>query len=513
MKKSIAIATVLTFSAALTGFYACKHEPYKQPIEVYGGYPDEIGKIITSRCATAGCHNASSYTGAGNLRMDTWDQLFYGGNHGAAVVPYSSSFSPLLFYINTDSANGPISTDNRMPPVDAGSALSNTEYLTIRNWIANGAPDRNGNIAFADNAANRQKIYVTQQGCDKLAVIDADRKVIMRYIDIGASDNVESPHVVRVAPDNQNAFVCFTGGLFMQKINTTTDQMVTQIKLKSNNVSPSWNILHITHDSKNVLACDYNPNGGMVQYGTSTTGLEYLKYFDKMTYPHGVATTENFDTIYVSAQFGNTVYKMPANISDFNLIQKISLNGQPAVALSGKSPNQPDPHEVMLTPDGSKLIVTCQGTNEVKVLDARTNAVLRTYTTTDGVGKQPQEIALSYKNPYAYISCVDSSNTSSQYVGTVFIFNYQTLNVVQTISATAGQFNQPHGIAVDDRNDVLYVVSINSGSNGPPPHHATACGGRNGYYTILSSVPPFAPINLRKYEMLNAPYSADVRFK
>lgn len=511
MKKSIAILSILIFIAAITGFYACKHEPYKQPVEVYGGFPDDVGKIITTRCATSGCHNANSYTAAGNLRMDSWDQLFYGGNHGAAVVPYSVPFSPILFYINTDSTVGPVSPDNRMPPVDAGTALTSTEYNTIRNWIANGAPDRNGNIAFADNAATRQKIYVTQQGCDKLAVIDAERKVIMRYIDIGAADNIESPHVVRVTPDNQNAFVCFTGGAYLQKINTNTDQMVAQVKLKSNTVTPSWNILHITNDSKNVLVCDYNTGGGIVQY--NAVGMDFFKYFDKMTYPHGVATTNSFDTIYVSSQFGNTIYKMPSNITDFNLIQKISLNGQTPVALQGKVPNQPDPHEIMLTPDGTKLIVTCQGTNEVKILDAKTNAVLRTFTAADGVGIQPQEIALSYKNPYAYISCVDSSNTSSQFVGSVFIFNYQTLTTVNTINASVGQFNQPHGIAVDDRNDILYVVSINSGSNGPPPHHVSACTGRNGYYTILKSTPPFTPVNLRRYEMLSAPYSADVRFK
>ena len=512
MKKSIAILSILSFAAAITGFYACKHEPYKQPVEVYGGFPDDVGKIITTRCATSGCHNANSYTAAGNLRLDSWDQLFYGGNHGAAVVPYSVPFSPILFYINTDTAVGPVSPDNRMPPVDAGTALSTAEYNTIRNWIANGAPDRNGNVAFADKADSRQKIYVTQQGCDQVAVIDAERKVIMRYIAVGAADNIESPHVVRVSPDNQSAYVCFTGGLFMQKINTSTDKMTEQVKLASINTTgtPSWNILYIAPDGKKVLACNYQAAGNVVQYDAGT--FSFQKFFDRMKFPHGVTSTADFDTMYVSSQWGNTVYKMPANLTDFTLIQKISLNGQAAVQYDSKQSGQPDPHEIMITPDGSKIIVTCQSSNEVKILDAKTNQVLKTFTVSDGVGVMPQEIAMSRKNPYAYISCSDTSNTQ-QYTGSVFIFNYQTMQPVQTITANQGSFNQPHGIAVDDKDDVLYVININSSTSGPPPHHVTSCGGKNGYYNIFKSTPPFTPVNLRKYEMLTAPYSADVRFK
>ena len=44
---------------------------------------------------------------------------------------------------------------------------------------------------------------------------------------------------------------------------------------------------------------------------------------------------------------------------------------------------------------------------------------------------------------------------------------------------------QPHGIAVDDDNNMVYVSNRNINSNGPPPHHSTYCGGRNGYVSII----------------------------
>ena len=119
--------------------------------------------------------------------------------------------------------------------------------MCIRDRINNGAPDRNGKIPFEDNAATRQKIYITQQGCDQVAVVDAERKVVMRYIAVGEADGIESPHVIRVSPDNQHAYVCFTGGLYMQKINANTDKVDARVKLATIGSSAfSWNILYVS---------------------------------------------------------------------------------------------------------------------------------------------------------------------------------------------------------------------------------------------------------------------------
>src|ERR1044071_5385903 len=154
---------------------SCRHDrlvPAPPPGE--SGYPDEIAKIFVNKCATAGCHNAASHENAGGLRLDTWENLFNGGNNGAALVPYSISYSPLLYYINTDSSLGLVAQPTMpkdMPP------LSKEEYITIRDWVAKGAPDKSGNIPFADDAVSRQKIYVTMQACDQVAVIDAKKKV------------------------------------------------------------------------------------------------------------------------------------------------------------------------------------------------------------------------------------------------------------------------------------------------------------------------------------------------
>src|SRR5690606_13702283 len=129
----------------------------------------------TTKCATSGCHNAQSFANAGGLRLDSWEHLFNGGNNGAVAIPYNVENSSLLYFLNTDSSFGPIAVPT-MPLHQP--ALSQEEYLAVRDWVAGGAPDKNGNIPFADNPDTRQKIYLTQQGCDLLAVIDGEKKVV-----------------------------------------------------------------------------------------------------------------------------------------------------------------------------------------------------------------------------------------------------------------------------------------------------------------------------------------------
>ena len=156
---------------------SCKHEPPVMPkTEIDPAstqYPLEVANIIIKNCATAGCHNEASYSGAGGLRLDDWQYLFDGGSNGAVAVPYSPEYSSLLYFINPgsyDDISVQPTMPYNMPP------LSREEYDIIKKWIADGAPDKNGNIPFGSNAGTRQKAYLTQQGCDLVGVIDADKK-------------------------------------------------------------------------------------------------------------------------------------------------------------------------------------------------------------------------------------------------------------------------------------------------------------------------------------------------
>ena len=453
----------------------------------YAGFPSAVGKIFINKCATAGCHNAASYTNAGNLLLDSWEHLFQGSANGAVVVPYSVKFSSLLFFINTNPANGSIASPTM--PVN-GTPLSADEYATVANWIQSGAPDADGNIAFASNPDTRQKIYITMQGCDLLAVVDAQSKLIMRYIPIGAQlGTINSPHCVRVSPDGAYAYVAFYSSPYIQKIDTKTDTVVASLNLGAN--TDSWSLLHVSPDGNNLLVTNYIANGSVKK--VSNDMVTNTSYGGGFTNPHGIANNPTFDTFFVTSQYGNVIYKF----SQFKL-SRVTLDGK-APAFTGSV--YQDPHEIMMTPNYSKYFVTCQYSNEVRVMDALTDTLIKTIA----VGTYPQEIAVSLSKHCMFITCKEDVSSYTGFLGSVYAIDYNTYATTRI----DGKFYRPHGITVDDKNGVLYIVSSNA--NGIASHHATACGG-DGWYNVYD-LNTLTPINNTRYETTNMPYSADTRFK
>jgi YVTN family beta-propeller protein len=487
------------FFLILIALAGCKHEPFtpqtSDPIK--GGYPAAIGKIVNDRCVN--CHNAASASLSGGLNMESWDLLFNGAASGAAVIPYHIDNSVLLHYINTYSDLGP--TAQPIMPV-AGTVLSREEVLQFKDWILRGAPDANGKIAFASNADTRQKIYITMQGCDLLGVIDAERKVLMRYIKVGKSDAIEIPHAVRVSPDGRYAYVSFTSGDYVQKIDTRTNEIVGEINLAQYIQQGSWNVLHISPDGNYFIISDFKGEGSLLLVQTSDMTLKRVLGYKGMISPHAEAATPSFDTFYVTAQNGNVVYKIAASGQQLQPI-KVSLDGNTPV--EQHSLTSPDPHEILMAPDHSKYFVACQNTNDVRVVDAHTNAILATVP----VGGYPQEIAVSSTKPWIFVTCMNDSSRLPGYKGSVYVIDYNTHQIVRRID---GPFWQPHGITVDDRAGIVYVISANQSENGIPPHHVSACAGRNGWYTLVD-LNTLQPLRNTRYELSVYPYSADTRFK
>lgn len=497
--RKLLVSSLLLAIAVVLGETACKpRKPEPQPEPDYGKFPVEVGKILVSKCATSGCHNAASYHNAAGLRLDSWASLFQGGGNGAAVVPYSPDYSPLLYYVNTDPARGTVATPTM--PYNA-APLAADEYNTLKEWIANGAPDEDGNIAFATDQDTRQKIYLTQQGCDLVAVIDAKSGLVMRYTPVGTNAGIiESPHCLRTSTDGQYAWVSFLGGTSLQKIDMRTDKVAGAVPLGPG----SWNIVYLAPGDSMAVTTDWVANGRVVfANGRTMATIPWLTGSGSglFVYPHGIASSG--DTFYVTAQYGNVVYKYQPYEPFY---KKISINSAPPVATGSSDISSPNPHEILMTPAHDRYFLSCQGTNEIRVMDAHTDVVLKAIP----VGAVPQEMALSTSKNYLFVTCMeDGANPLANRRGSVYVINYNTYEVVKVIY---GDFFQPHGIVVDEQNGKVFIASTNSNPAGPAPHHATACGGRAGWYSIYD-LNTLEPATSRRYQVAVMPYSADVRFR
>lgn len=476
---------------AVLSLSTCVHEPFTiAPTANMGGFPREIGEIITNRCAIEGCHNAASYQNAAGLLLSSWANLFSGGGSGAVVVPFNSRNSSLLYTVNTDNARGIVTSPTmplNLPP------LSEEEYNLVKRWIENGAPDSAGVVAFSSKANTRQKLYLTQQGCDLIAVIDCEKNLVMRYIPVGMSNGIEAPHYIRVSPDGRYAYVSFINGLHIQKIDTYTDTVVSTVQIGQG----SWNVFHLSPDGKQIVVGNWQSNGGVLFIDTETMKI-VSREPNAFNFPHGIASNVTFDTFFITAQYGNVVYKYAPS----GFLKQISIDSQPTVL----SPNKRDPHMILMHPDYSKYFLTCQASNEIRVMDVYGDTVLKAIP----VGIHPQEMTLSTSKPYLFITCTEDNSSLAGYKGSVYVINYNTLEVIKRID---GEFFQPHAISVDERNGLVYIASRNFSPNGPAPHHSSSCSGRNGYYNVydLNTLQP--AFTNKRYEVSVEPYSSDIRFK
>ncbi len=449
------VYTLLLMTLALS----CTYEKSEVPTPE-SNFPTEVAEIIVKKCATSGCHNSLSKANAGGLDFSTWEAIFEGGRNGSSVVPFSPDYSYLMYSINTDSSRGPMLTPT-MPFEQA--PLSNSEYQVLHDWILKGAPDKNGFIKFSDNP-NRKKAYLCMQGCDQVAVVDADTKIIMRYISVGEDVGLtEAPHMVRVSPDGQYWYVVFFAGQFLQKFRTSDDSLVGSLNVGSGD----WNTLIFTPDSRKGFLSATNTQR------TAVINLETMTIETNISpeYPHGGFITPDGHWLYLTSQLGNFINKVDLTDPFYNYNSIVLQPGSTKTTASTL-----DPHEMMLSPDGLSYFVSCQKSNEVRVFNTLNDSLL----TILNVGAKPQEFAVSVNHLYIFVTCTEDIIDANK-KGSVYIINYTDNTIVNKLYTGY----QPHGIAVDDDHNCVFVTNLNYDQTGPAPHHVSDCGGRNGYLSII----------------------------
>lgn len=471
-------------------FVSCKHD---EPIPNYSSFPSKVARIISTKCAVRGCHDNVSKDAVGGLSLESWTDLFNGYNNGPAVVPFRPDYSTFLFSINTFSDLG-VQLAPTMPYNQ--QALTKDEVILLRDWIAGGAPDKNGKILFVDNSA-REKIYLTNQGCDVVAVFDRTTGILMRYIDVGAKAGTESPHNIKMSPDKKYWYVIFTNGTIIQKYDASTDTYVGSATIGSGN----WNTFTVSNDGTKGFAVDWSANGKVAYVDLKNMSLiQTWSGTMLFEYPHGSAINATDDTLYLTGQSGNFIYKVP--VADPSSTIQVSLQtGMPPSTTASLNI-----HELIFNPDHSKYFVTCQFSNEVRIVNTKNDSVLKVIPT----GNSPVEMSLSPSNGYLFVTCMEDTVFNPPGRGCVSIINYNTNTFIKNIYTGY----QPHGIVVDETNNLVYVGNRNINPNGPAPHHVFFCGGRNGYVTYIDLTTLTMKklgLNDKRTEVSVDPYSMTIR--
>ena len=466
-------------------FTACRKDVGKVS---YGNYPYAVGKIISTSCAVSGCHNAQSYLAASALNLDSWENLFKGSVSGSPVIPYSSRFSSLCYFINVypdlGAQNIPSMPLNR-------NALSYDQVKTIKNWVDAGAPNINGELKWPKYSL-RKKLYAVNQGCSVVTVIDAETQLPIKYIDVGTKGGSDTPHQVRVSPDGLFWYVIFINNNILQKYSCLTDELLAQIPLTpalagtGTTDALNWNTFVISRDGKRAYAVSLSQSGAIAALDLEKGKL--MHYMGFVFNPHGVVLNTNEDKIYVTGQSGNYIMEI-----DTALKARTNISLENGIAPDQNS--KLDAHDILLSSNKQDLWITCQSSNDVRVYNIASAKVTSVIPT----GMYPQEIVYSSSKDEFYVACMNDTSARGQW-GSVTRMNAKKQMDVTNLACGF----QPHGICVDENTKLIYVLSRNQSSKGPPPHHSSQCAGKNGFVNFID-LNSFTLLN-RKYELSVDPY-------
>jgi len=322
----------------------------------------------------------------------------------------------------------------------------------------------------------------------------------MRYIKVGADDaNPELGHDLAASSDGTFLYESFVTGSVMQKVDMLNDAPLATANLGG----LGWALLCLKPDNSRIMVSNWISGGSVVSVNTAGMTVDPANTYNGLQYPHGIRSNPTFDTFFVTASNGNCIYRcFDPLISHPTLI---SLNGHTATDAPTNPAENLGPHAIWMAPDYSKYFVTCQNSNEVRVMDGHADTLIAVIP----VGTYPQEIesSTSPATPYLFVTCRQdySAATPNGNIGSLYVINYQTMKVIKVIN---GDFREPHGVTVDNQNNLVYVLSLNI--DGPPQHHAVK-NYRDGWYSIID-VKTLAPYNTKRYELQANPYECAARF-
>jgi YVTN family beta-propeller protein len=467
---------------------SCKHY-YEFPGLDESSYPKEIGVILLSKCAVSGCHNNLSYSAAANLNLSSWEKMFDGSSSGSVAIPFRADFSTLCYFTNIDSSLG-ISLEPTMPIGQA--PLSREEYITLRDWIWEGAPSAKGEIKFADNPA-RTKTYITNRMCDVVTVIDAATQLQMRYVDVGNKPDKEFPYCIKTSPDKKNWYVSFFVRTdIVQKFDAEKDVLAGNINLGKG----SWTSFAIAADSKHGYFVD-NSSPGKIVYAD----LQQMKpvgsytFNNKLQYPIGIALSQLTSKVYVGCQFGNYVYSVDITDPLEPIIKEIIIDDGKKVKYSSDL----NPTE-LITDEGGICYISCSGSNEIRIMHMTSDKLLGFIP----IGSLPAYMVKSGNK--LFVSCPDDEETFAGNRGSVAVIDLNTYTIIKRINTGY----QPYGLAVNKEQNMLTVVNANISLAGPGSHHVTGCGEKNGNVTFID-LNTLELVKGKKLEVAVYPYAAAAR--
>ena len=381
---------------------------------------ENVQRLLDDKCTS--CHTGAD--APQGLRLDSWQALIAGSDHGEAIIPFDAARS-LLVELTTKLVGGP-------HPVEAGNEpLTDAEVALVSEWIDAGAPSETGEIAFADT---RHLLYATNQSMALVSVIDMETNQVVRTVDLtelGLPEN-SSPHHVVVEPDGSYWYVSLIAANQILKFDRNNDlvQRIDFVRPGLLALDPSGENLYAARSMAAV-----SPPQAIGVIRRSDMSFEEVGIF--LQRPHALAVRPGPGTVFTASLAVNQIASFYPEDETIDLHELAGDRPHTFVAFA-------------VSPDGRWMVGTTELTASVFVFDLD-RAPDMTPVDTIAVNAAPWHPAFTPDGRWVYVG----NNRGN----TVNVIDMETKTLAKVIEGDG--LSQPHGAAVSPDGRFVYVSSRN----------------------------------------------------
>ena len=380
----------------------------------------DVQRVLDGKCTS--CHTGAD--AARGLRLDSWQALIAGSDHGEAVIPFDAARS-LLVELTTKLVGGP-------HPAEVGAEpLNDAEVALMDEWIDEGAPSETGEIPYA---GAQHLLYAANQSVALVSVIDMETNQVIRTVDLqeyGLPPNA-SPHHIAVEPDGSNWYVSAIAANQILKFDRGN-------RLVGRNDFERPGLLALDPDGENLYSgrsmAAVSPPQAIGVIRRSDMTLEEVGIF--LPRPHALAVRPGRGTVYTASLAVNQIASF---YPEDEAVELDELQGDRQHTIVGFA----------VSPDGRWMVGTTELTGTVFVFDLD-QAPAMTPVDTIAVNAAPWHPVFTPDGRWVYVG----NNRDN----TVNVIDMETRTLAKVIEGHG--LAQPHGAAVSPDGRFAYVSSRN----------------------------------------------------
>lgn len=390
-------------------------------------YSQHVQPLLDAKCSTAGCHSGTDP--AAGLSLASWDELVSGSENGECMIPRRANRSLLVQLFD--------GTPLRKAHPAIANAPAADEVRFLRRWVDDGARNDAGEVPFQ---ASTNKVYVPNQGEDNVSIIDMDRLVVMKVVDVGTSTLVEGPHFVTAGDDFWYVSLINAGQVW--KFDARADTLVGKATIPG---APA--LLALTPDGSKLYVSQFTTVTTNKVSVVNTATMALVKEIPAGSMPHGLRMNHAGTRVYAANMMSDNLSVIDVATDSVVADVLLAWDANPTGTVKYM------PMEVAVSHDDATVAVACSETGEVRMIRTSDN----TLADSIAVGDQPWHLQFTPDDVFCYVTNRRGHTVSAIHMPMRHVMKlYETPNEPRI-------FNYPHGcdIAADGR--YTFVSSENTG--------------------------------------------------